>query len=248
MKYGGNAIPLSVPGSHALNTSVAAQIQPTRRRILTLLKTEGRLTADAIGGRLGITTSGVRQHLTALERDGLVAYEPVQAGLGRPTYQYHLTGLAEELFPKRYPALTNELLQYVEQDGGAAVVDRLFARRADRRVKDARRRIEGLDLEARVAEMTRILDEDGYVAEWSKVGSDAYRIVENNCAIVGVALLYGQACSSELDFLREALDADVEREAHLLKGKHVCSYVVRPLAAGRKAGREAPARAGRKAA
>lgn len=223
---------------HGLESSVAPHIQGTRRQILTLLKTNGRLTAEQIAARLGITTSGVRQHLTALERDDLVAYQPVQAGLGRPTHQFHLTSLAEELFPKRYTALTNELLRYVEHDGGAAAVDSLFARRAARRADDARKRLGGLDLKDQVAEVSRILDEDGYAAEWTEISEGTFRIVENNCAIVGVASVYSQACSSELEFLRRALDAEVEREAHLLEGRHVCSYIVRPHSAERKSGRE----------
>lgn len=236
------ALPSSVSVQHALDSSVAPHIQSTRRKIITLLKTNGRLTAEQLAAALGITTSGVRQHLTALERDGLVAHQSVQAGLGRPTYHYHLTSLAEDLFPKRYPALANELLQFVEHDGGAAAVDSLFARRAERRVNDARKRLAGLDLKERVAEVTRILDEDGYLAEWTELGADTYRIVENNCAIVGVASLYSQACSSELDFLSRALDAEVEREAHLLRGKHVCSYIIRPHTSERKSGREGAAR------
>ena len=55
------------------------------------------------------------------------------------------------------------------------------------------------------------------------------RIVEHNCAILNVALRYGQACGTELSFIREVLPgADVERVQHLLDGSHVCAYEIRP--------------------
>ena len=47
--------------------------------------------------------------------------------------------------------------------------------------------------------------------------------------MLGVALRYGHACSSELTFLQAALpDAEVTRIAHRINGGHVCAYLVTP--------------------
>jgi len=57
-----------------------------------------------------------------------------------------------------------------------------------------------------------------------------------------VAQRYGLACSTELEFLQEALpDATVERVAHRIAGGHVCAYEIRPSARPAKARRGAPA-------
>ena len=57
-----------------------------------------------------------------------------------------------------------------------------------------------------------------------------YRIVEHNCAILAVARKYGQACTSEIDFIRTVLPgATVERVSHILDGAHHCAYEVRPV-------------------
>ena len=83
-------------------------------------------------------------------------------------------------------------------------------------------------LGAKVAELTRILDEDGYLATWEQVGPGVYRIVEHNCAIWAVAERYGQACTSEIDFIRTVLaGADVERVQHMIAGARHCAYEVR---------------------
>ena len=83
-----------------------------------------------------------------------------------------------------------------------------------------------------MAELTRILDDDGYLATYEESGPGVFRIVEHNCAIWAVAQRYGQACTSELDFIRAALpDADVDRVQHMVAGAPHCAYEVRARAA-----------------
>ena len=81
----------------------------------------------------------------------------------------------------------------------------------------------------KVAEVARILDEDGYLADFERRPDGTYLIREHNCAILGVAVRYGLACSSELEFLREAFpEAEIDRVAHKVAGAYMCSYEVRP--------------------
>ncbi len=97
---------------------------------------------------------------------------------------------------------------------------RLFQRRRDERIRNATARLEKKrTLKAKVAELTRILDDDGYLATFEVLGPGVFRIVEHNCAIWAVAQRYGQACSSEIEFIRAALPgADVERVQHMVAG------------------------------
>jgi DeoR family suf operon transcriptional repressor len=205
-----------------------ATLPPTRRAVLEHLKRHGEETVEALAAGVAITVSGMRQHLTALERDGLVVYRSERTGPGRPKHRYRLTPTASALFPRAYAELTNELLTYLA-DEDPDVVERVFARRGARRVADARRRTAGRDLGGKVAELTAILDEDGYLAEFEARGDGSYVIVEHNCAIHGVALRYAAACRSELAFLQEVLDeAVVRRTFHMMAGAHVCAYEVVP--------------------
>ena len=101
-----------------LDEAIGDQLQPTRRKIVLALKQHGGLTAAELAEMLSITSMGVRRHLTTLERDKLVVYELVQRGKGRPSYVYRLSPQAENLFPKNYAALANELLGYVADSEG----------------------------------------------------------------------------------------------------------------------------------
>ena len=52
----------------------------------------------------------------------------------------------------------------------------------------------------------------------------------NNCAIWNVAERYVQACSTELDFLRDVFtDAKVKRLMHRRDGNFTCGYEIRPI-------------------
>jgi len=204
-------------------------VTESRRSLLYALRRRGEATAEQLADQLGVTLSGVRQLLTALQDDGLVeSVEATKSGRGRRPLVYSLTARADSLFPKAYGELTNELLDYVA-DADERLVDDLFARRRDNRVAAARARLEPKrSLGSKVAELTRILDEDGYLATHERISTGVWRIVEHNCAIWAVALRYGQACTSELDFIRTVLpEADVERVAHMVAGARRCAYEVR---------------------
>jgi len=205
-----------------------ASMPTTRRALLTALKRRGAMRAQELADELGITVPAVRQQLLRLSDDGLVNHRSEAEPRGRPSHSYELTASAESLFPKRYGDLTNELLGYLGGPDGEQVTD-LFEQRRRRRLEGARPRLEGMALEQQVAELARILDEDGYLADLEPIGNGRWRITEHNCAILSVAKGYRQACSSEISFIRDALPgARVERVAHLMDGAHVCAYEVGP--------------------
>lgn len=215
--------------------TTAAQ-STTRRAILLTIKKQGEARADELASILGITPSAIRQHLAALLGEGLVAVREQRGSAGRPKHVYSVTTEAEGLFPKTYGELTCELLDYAGAEG-PGTVDRLFERRRQRRVSAAVARLAGKSFDARVAELAQILDEDGYLADTVRGDDGEWRIVEHNCAILEVAFRYGQACSSELGFLRDVMpDAQIDRISHMASGAHHCAYVVRPREPGADAG------------
>jgi DeoR family suf operon transcriptional repressor len=227
-----------------LNTPLTSSLESlpaTRRAILLLLKKRGEAGADELSEALSITVSAVRQHLARLVGSGLVTARREARGPGRPPHRYSLSSAGEALFPRFYAELANELLDYAS-DEDADLVGRIFERRRGRRVAQARDRLAGGTFDERVTRLTEILDADGYLAEFGRRPDGSYLVTEHNCAILGVAQRYRLACSTEIEFLREALpDATVERVAHMMAGAHVCAYEIRPAArratAGSGAGR-----------
>jgi DeoR family suf operon transcriptional repressor len=219
-------------GSAPGGVVVAPPLAPGRRAVLFAVRRLGDASAEEVAEALDMTTSGARQHLTALLEQGLVQAETEprgDAGRGRPRLLYHVTELGDALFPKAYAALTNELLDYLADDE-PDTVERLFEKRRQHRVENARARLAPLtSMRSRVDELAKILDEDGYLAVATHHRGGRHFIAEHNCAIASVARRYGQACTSEIEFIRDVLpDAEVRRVSHMVQGDRRCAYEITP--------------------
>ena len=213
---------------------VAPTMPEGRRAVLYALRRRGQASADDIARQLDMTVSGARQHLSALVDEGYAEASelPRPTGQrGRAQLAYTVTDKADGLFPKAYGELTNELLGYASE-ADAKLVDTLFERRRDERIRNATARLAKCrTLKAKVAELTRVLDGDGYLATFEQTAPNEFCIVEHNCAIWAVAQKYGQACSSEIDFIRAALpETEVERVQHMVAGAPHCAYEVKARA------------------
>ena len=202
------------------------QTPTTRRQILDLLKKRGGMTAKDLGEALGITSMAVRRHLAALERDDLIGATTVRRPMGRPTYVYSLTPLADDLFPKNYPQLMIGLLDDIKAIDGEEKIDQLFQRREDKLAAAYLQQLEGKDLETKVAEVARIFDENGNVTEWQREDG-MYRLTWHNCAIYKISQRFPQACVHEENLIRRLLEAEVVRTGHQTKGDCSCSFSVK---------------------
>jgi DeoR family suf operon transcriptional repressor len=209
-------------------TAALDNLPATRRKILDHLKRQDNARSDQIAQALGITASATRQHLSALAQDGLIRYAIQRGGPGRPTHIYSLTESGDALFPRNYVDLTNELLSYVE-DEDADLLSRIFDKRGLARLARAQLRVDGLPFPDKVAMVARILDEDGYLADFTELPDGTFRLTEHNCAVLAVAQRYQHACRTEIEFLQALLpEAEIVRVAHRLVSGHVCSYEITP--------------------
>lgn len=201
---------------------------PTRNEILHLLKTRGAMPVNELAKILGITEMAVRRHLNTLERDGFVGTTLHRQAMGRPTSLYSLTEVADSYFPKNYHVLTLDLLEELEEEGGSSIIDQLFRKR-EQKLKDRyHKRMEGKPLPDRIAELSDIQNQAGYMVEWNRGEKPGeYVLTEYNCPISQVANRYNQACHCELSLFRSLLDADIERTECWAKGGENCVYVIK---------------------
>lgn len=97
----------------------------SRGRVLRLLR-GGRGTVEELAAQLELTDNAVRAHLTTLERDGLVERRGTQRGLRKPHFNYVLTSEAEQLFPKAYSTLFNQLLTTLKRRVGSEELESIL--------------------------------------------------------------------------------------------------------------------------
>ena len=91
--------------------------ESTRGQVIGLLR-RGVGTVEELSTKLELTDNAVRAHLSTLERDGLVERRGTQPGLRKPHLNYVLTSEAEQLFPKAYSTLFNQLLTTLKRRVG----------------------------------------------------------------------------------------------------------------------------------
>ena len=206
--------------------SSTGQISPVQRRVLVVLKRLGEATADDLAKTLGISASAVRQHLSALRSAGYIDAEQQRGQPGRPADRFHTTELTEAMFVKDTSNLSIELLSHMEEED-PGLVTRVFERRRQRRVAETADKLAGKTLGEKVAVLAAELDAEGYLADFDQIDTTHFRINLHSCAMWAVASRYGQACATELDYLRELLpEATIERITHKTAGAHVCAYQV----------------------
>lgn len=207
--------------------TVVAGLSPMQRTVLVTVKRLGEATAEDLATKLDISTSAVRQHLSALRSAGVVTARQERGQPGRPADHFHATEQAERLFAASDVRLSVDILEQIEEED-PDLVGRIFDRRRQRLAERARERVEGKPIDECVATVTELLDEQGYLADFEKIADGHYRINLHSCAIWTVARRYRQACTAELDLIRDLLPgATVERVTHKTDGAHACAYDIR---------------------
>lgn len=213
------------------------EVGATRERLLLILKTKGPQSAAGLARRLGLTSMGVRQHLTGLERDGLVAFEDRRGRVGRPRRFWRVaeTPAAQARFPDSHAELTVGLIEAARQAFGPDGLERLIEERGALQAVAYRERIpRDLPLERRVAALARLRSDEGYMAEWKRDRDGGFLLIENHCPVCVAAQSCQGLCRVEEDLFRTALggDVEVERTEHLLAGARRCVYRVREVRGG----------------
>jgi predicted ArsR family transcriptional regulator len=111
--------------------------ETTRGQIVGLLRREVR-TVEELANALGLTDNAIRNHLAALERDGIVRQEGVRRGpgAGKPAVIYELHPDAEPLFSKAYAPVLRTLVDVVIAELPADKADAVLRRVGHELAKD----------------------------------------------------------------------------------------------------------------
>ena len=204
----------------------------TRRGLMERLKQDGAQDAGTLAEALGVSAMAVRQHLYALEGEGLVTFEEEARPVGRPAKLWRLTPAADRFFPDGHAELTLNLLTALRETFGEDGMEKLLAARTAEQIAAYRRRVKASDpLKARLEALAKIRTEEGYMAAVKHDGGkgrDGFLLVENHCPVCAAARTCQGLCASELEVFRSVLgpDVTVERSDHILAGARRCAYRV----------------------
>jgi predicted ArsR family transcriptional regulator len=207
-------------------------ISEPKRRVIAHLKRVGPTSTHGVAVALDVSDVAARQHLSTLESQGLVGSDTAAiTGRGRPSTAWHLTALANDLFPDRHDDLTVELIAGIRTTLGDGALQKVIEARSERQLAGLRKNIsEVANLRERVEALARQRTSEGYMAEVSDADDGAVLLIEHHCPICDAAGVCQLFCVSELELFQAALGEDVivQREQHLLSGDDRCVYRVTP--------------------
>ena len=196
-----------------------------RGDILLELKRMQPLTAKQLADVFEVSANAVRRHLKELEAEGLVDYGREQRGTGAPTFTYRLSRDGEALFPNHYGQALTEILAYVAQQSGREAVQAMFAQRFRAHADRLRAELADATLEERVTAVVKLLSAQGFMAAW-KIEKDTVMLAEHHCAVRAVAEQFPEICAAEVEFLREVLQSDLQRDSYIPDGCNACQYTI----------------------
>lgn len=195
----------------------------TRGRIVTLMR-GGTKTVSELAGELELTDNAVRAHLLSLERDGLIRQSGLQRGVRKPHFSYELTDEAEQLFPKAYDALLNQLI--------AALKGRLTPKALQEVLRDVGRSLarnqtvsaKRGDLETRVGHGVLALEALGGAARIEKEGRKLF-IKGSSCPLAASVLEHPEVCQLAESLLVEIIGATVREQCNR-EGSPSCVFEI----------------------
>lgn len=183
--------------------------ESTRGRIVMLMRGSER-SVDELAKELGLTDNAIRSHLFTLERDGLVEQGGIIKGFRKPHFAYHLTAEAEQLFPKPYDALFNQLL--------SSLKDRLTIKALQNILQEVGQRIAavktsamdddpGIDIRLEIALKT--LEDLGGKAEMTKE-VDKVIISSGGCPLAAAVVDHPEVCKLAESLITEIVGRPVK--------------------------------------
>ncbi len=202
-------------------------MQATRQDILDYIRRHGEATVRSLASVLHLTTTGIRQHLAVLERDGLVKVRETRGRIGRPALVYSLTPAGDALFPHLYDDLSNLLLDEIRALAGTKGLQSVLMRLAHRSADQYASRLDGKEITERVDEAVTVLNERGCLADASPGENGDVLINQYTCPFPNVARQHRGVCAMEVEFVKQLTGCDARLTNSLMRGDHCCTYRVR---------------------
>ena len=178
-------------------------LQTTRGRIVSLLRGMS-LTVDELSRELRLTGNAVRSHLATLERDGLIEQTGSRPGVRKSHQTFSLSQEGDQLFPKAYHLLLNQLLRTLKERLPASEVESALEQAGQALVIPAPA---SSALGARLEAAIRVLAELGGRAVLER-RPDRYLILSQACPLAKVVCEHPEVCQ----LARASLEAIIGRE------------------------------------
>ncbi|MGH8432894.1 MAG: helix-turn-helix transcriptional regulator [Pseudomonas sp.] len=186
--------------------------------LCALLYQPAGMSIDDLASHLAVTRTAIRQHLAALERDGLILRGETRPTGRRPEQLYLLSTPGKELFPRQYQLLADLLIGEVAEIIGHDSLVRLMR-------SLGRKMAAGMEQHAVPEErIVNHMNQAGYEAEVFFRSSGEKEIIAHNCVFHHLAKAHPEVCELDLALIGALGDGDVEHLECMVRGGNVCRF------------------------
>ena len=204
----------------------------SRGRIVTLLR-GGSMTVNELTAELGLTDNAVRAHLLSLERDRLVRQSGVQKGTRKPHFAYQLTEEAEDLFPKAYDAVLNQLISVLKDRVSPKTLDEVLREVGGSLSESIAPTERGGTLEGRVQKILKVVETLGGSATIHKDGKQ-FVIRSGSCPLAAAVSSHPEVCKLAEALVERIVGAPVHEKCNR-DGSPQCRFeIAGPIKARRR--------------
>lgn len=196
-----------------------------RQLLKLLLRDKSGLTVDELSKRLKITRNGVRQHLAALESDGLVGLGATRPSGGRPQQLHVLTDKGKEVFPRHYSWFAQLVVESVRREHGTEGLGERLSAIGSSVAEQLRSQYPAFGTrEQKVAKLAELMDQLGYDARNATAPGEAPVIEADNCVFHSLAMKNPEICRLDLALLETFTDSGIDHQECMARGGNVCRF------------------------
>lgn len=193
--------------------------------LIALLKNKRGLTVDELSKQLEITRSAVRQHLAALENDGLVIQGVTRPSGGRPQQLYVLTDAGKEFFPRQYSWFAQLIVESIKQESGAEGLRQRMEAMGAEVARQLRRQHAGLESQQqKVEKLSELMAQLGYDTKGINIVEDESTIEADNCIFHNLAIKNPEVCQFDLAMMSAFTDSNIDHQECMASGGNVCRF------------------------
>ena len=195
------------------------------RTIVDYLRRHMAATVVDLVGFTGVTATAVRQRLTRLMEQGLVARASESAGRGRPTHRYSLTPAGIRSGGNNYGPLVQALWDEIREIRDPEVRRGLLKRLSDRMAEGYRDQIQGETVQQRMAELASLMASQEVPFEFQESESGTPPVLTAlACPYPDLAEHDRGVCAMEKMLLSSVLGESMRLSSCRLDGASCCTF------------------------
>lgn len=183
------------------------------RKVLEELKFSGPLPVSELSRKIGASYMAVKQQCEELKGIGYLARRRVaRTEVGRPEIFYHLTEIAEGLFPQAGMSFTLELLDSLKVLYGESFADKLLFQYFEKQQSDWQKRLEKFPtLVEKAQKFLTLRAKEGYLMRWEYESSIGFKIEVYHNPLQRVFDQYPRTIAMEHRMLEQVLGCRILR-------------------------------------